>query len=438
MPTIFDAFYVTALAFGSPYFLSKLLINKRFRAGLLQRLGFNQVKNGKHPCIWIHCASVGEVLTAKPLVKSIEKEFNGFEIVLSVNTDTGFSVAEKYFEGKRIFYFPLDLSWVVDKVLNLIRPQFIILIELEIWPNFIIAAAKRHVPVALVNARISGNSAKWYRLFSRMSNTFFKNLLTKENFFCARTQADAARLKELGISESQITITGNMKYDNIVTDISANAKEQLLRLFELEVDERVIVCGSTFEGEEIVLLRVFKDLCAKFNKLRLIIVPRHIERVSDVTKQIESMGFNYAKKSSLDKGEKIASHRDRHNTILVVDTVGELLTIYSIAYCVFVGRSLIPHGGQNVVEPAGLAKPVIVGPHTFNFKEEVGLLKEANAIMIAEDELSLSKTISYLLEHPEESGEIGRRAQLTVTKQMGVVDRNMKILKEHFLKERNV
>jgi len=330
------------------------------------------------------------------------------------------------------------LSWVVDKVLNRLRPQFILLIELEIWPNFIIAAAQRCIPVVLVNARISEKSARWYRLFCRLSNTFFKNLSTEENLFCARTQADAVRLKELGIPEPQISVTGNMKYDNIVTDIPADTKEQLLRLFEIGADEKVIVCGSTFEGEEIILLRVFKSLCTKFDKLRLIIVPRHIERVADIGKQIETMGFAYVKKSLLDKGRKGVSLRYKQDTIIVVDTVGELFAIYSIADCVFVGRSLIPQGGQNMVEPAGLAKPVIVGQHTFNFKEEVRLLREAKAIMVVEDEVSLLKTITYLLEHPEESGEIGRRAQLTVIRQMGVVDRNMNILKEHFLKERAV
>ena len=436
MPTIFDAFYITALAFGLPYFLLKIVINKRFRAGLLHRFGFIPAKTGKKPCIWIHCASVGEVLTAKTLIKSIEKEFDGFEIALSVNTNTGFSVAKKYFEGKMIFYFPLDLSWVVDKAFNRIKPQLILLIELEIWPNFITAAAKKQIPVVLVNARISAKSAKWYRLFCRISGTFLKSLLRKENLFCARTQADAFRLKELGISETQIKVTGNMKYDNIVTDISANTRERLLKLFEIEADEKVIVCGSTFEGEEIILLRVFKNLCVKFGKLRLIIAPRHIERVPDIIKQIASLGFGYAKKSSLDKGKKGAGYKG--HPIIVVDTVGELSTIYSIADCVFVGRSLIPHGGQNMVEPAGLSKPVIVGPHTFNFKEEVDLLKEADAILIVKDEHSLSKAITYLLEHPEESGEIGRRAQLAVTKQMGVVNRNMNILREHFLEERTV
>ncbi len=436
MSTIFDAAYVTALALCSPYFFLKLITNKRYRSGLVQRLGWIDTREREKPSVWIHCASVGEVLTTRALVKSLEKEFNNVDIVISTNTSTGLSVAQRCFHGKRVFYFPLDLSWIVDKVLDAIRPGCVILIELEIWPNFLIAAAKRHIPVALLNARISEKSLKWYRVLCRISKKFLESLVRKENVFCAKTQTDATRLMNLGIPEAQISITGNMKFDNMVTDIPEDAKKRLLRLFEIEEDDKVIVCGSTHEGEEAVILRTFKRLGAKMKKLRLVLVPRHIERTSDVIKLIEFMGLSCALKTWLDKGNKIGKHKDE--TVILVDTVGELLTIYSVADCVFVGRSLVPEGGQNMLEPAGLAKPIIVGPHTFNFREEVQLLREAEAIEIVQDELALFDKMMYFLERPDAAREMGKRAQSVVLKHRGATDRNFKILRNVLLKERIV
>lgn len=436
MPTIFDAVYLTVLAFGSPYIFFKLLKSERYRSGLLQRLGWLDKREKTKPCIWIHCASVGEVLTVKTLVKSLEKEFNAWDIVLSANTNTGLSVAKRHFDGKKVFCFPLDLSWMVNRTLNAIRPRYIILIELEIWPNFLMAAAREQIPVVLMNARISGKSLKWYRVLCMISKRFFKSLARKENVFCARTSLDATRLEKLGIPPAQIHITGNMKYDTIVTTVSEDTKKRLLSLFEVDEEYRVIVCGSTHEGEEAIILNVFKQVCTKVNKLRLVIAPRHVERVPDVINLIETMGLRCVRKTSLDKGSKIGEYKS--DTVILVDTVGELLTVYSIADCVFIGKSLVPLGGQNVMEPAGLAKPIIVGPHTFNFDEEVQLLKESGAIKIVYDESSLFNEIMYLLEHPDDARETGKRAQLAVTKQSGATECNMKILKEILLKERTV
>ncbi|MDO8142414.1 MAG: 3-deoxy-D-manno-octulosonic acid transferase [Candidatus Brocadiales bacterium] len=436
MPTIFDAVYGTALVCGSPYFLSKLIISERYRSGLAQRFGWLGTRKGKNPCVWIHGASVGEILTVKELVKSVEKEFNNLDIVISANTNTGLSVAERCFSGKKIFYFPLDLSWVVGRVLNAVDPAYVILIELEIWPNFLMAVTKKHIPLILVNARISEKSLKWYRVLCKISKGFFESLTNKENVFCARTETDTTRLMNLGIPEAQIFTTGNMKFDNLVTAVPEDTKERLLCLFEIGKDDKVVVCGSTHEGEEAILLRIFKQIRTKVDKLRLVLVPRHIERISEVMKEVESAGLRCVRKTALDKDCKIGGHK--YETVILVDTVGELLNIYSIADCVFVGRSLVPQGGQNMMEPAGLAKPIIVGPHTFNFNEEVQLLKEANAIKIVHGEASLSNELVYLLEHPYDAQELGKRAQSVVMKQRGATERNLKVLRNILMKERAV
>lgn len=436
MSIIFDAVYATALTFGSPYFFLKFITSERYRSGLAQRLGWIDARERARPCVWIHCASVGEIFTVKALVKSIEKEFNNLDIVVSTNTNTGLSVAKQYFDGKKIFYFPLDLSWVVDKALNAIQPSCVILIELEIWPNFLIAAARRHIPVVLLNTRISEKSLKWYRVLCKISKEFFRSLARKEDVFCARTKTDATRLLNLGISDTQIFITGNMKFDNIITDVAEDTKKRLLDLFEIDRDDKVVVCGSTHEGEEGIILNIFKHMSAKIKKLRLILVPRHIERANDVIKLIESVGLRYVRKTWLDKGNKIGKHKEE--TVVLVDTVGELLATYSIADCVFVGKSLVPQGGQNMMEPAGLAKPVIVGPHTFNFYEEVQILRDADAIEIVQNESALLNKMMYFLEHPDEAREMGKRAQSVVMKQRGATDRNLKVLKKILLKERTV
>lgn len=384
--------------------------------------------------MWIHCASVGEVIEIKTLVKYLEKGFNTWDIVLSVNTNTGFCVAEKYFPEKRVFYFPLDLSWIVDKVLHAIHPECMIFIELELWPNVLIAAAERNIPIVLLNARISEKSVKWFRMINKISKKFSEGLTKKENVFCARTGTDAARLMNLGISQTQIRITGNMKFDNIVTEVSEDTKTRLIQQFGIGKQDKVIVCGSTHKGEESILLRIFQRMRKKFKTLRLILVPRHIERADEIITLIKSMELSYIKKTTLDKGNKA----DRHvyETVILIDTVGELSAIYSIADCVFVGKSLVPEGGQNVLEPAGLAKPVIVGPYTFNFHEEVQLLKKADALRIVQDETSLLNAMEYILEHPDDARKVGERAQSVVISQKGATDRNWKVLKKILLKER--
>ncbi len=436
MSTLFDAVYIMALTLGSPYFFLKFIATKRYRSGLSQRLGRINTKKRTRPCVWIHCASVGEVLTVKALVKSLGKEFNCLDIVVSTNTNTGLSVAQRFFDSRNVFYFPLDLSWIADKVLGSIQPICIILIELELWPNFLIAAARRHIPVVLLNARISEKSLKWYRVISKISQGFCESLTRKENVFCARTGADAIRLVNFGIPEAQIFITGNMKFDNIVTDVPEDVKKRLTDLFEMNKNDTVIVCGSTHEGEEAIILKTFRQIKGKIRQVRLVLAPRHVERIHDLVKLIESMGLGWIKKTSLDQGKKIGERK--YETIILIDTVGELLTAYSIADCVFVGKSLVPHGGQNMLEPAGLAKPIIVGPHTFNFHEEVQLLQKADAIEIIQDESTLLNKMTYLLEHPDEAREMGRRAQSVVMKQRGATDRNVKVLRKILLKERTV
>lgn len=431
MPVVFDSFYLTAVTLGAPYIITKMFTSERFRSGLSQRLGWLPTREGSRPCLWVHGASVGEVLTARSLVTTVEESLPGWDIVLSTSTNTGFSVAKKNFEDKLIFYFPLDFSWVDRKALSLLKPNCIILVELEIWPNFMVAAVQRGISVVLVNGRISERSTKVLKTLRLFSRSFSQSLQAPGNIYCVRTQTDATRFLKLGIPEEKVIITGNMKYDNIPLAVPEEEKERLRKSFRISPEDLVIVGGSTHPGEEEILLRVFKTLRATL-PIRLILVPRHIERAQEVEGLIRNMGFPSVKKSLLDKtGDFPTNPRD---TVLVVDTMGELTKIYSLAHCVFVGKSLKGLGGQNVLEPAGLARPTIFGPNMTNFQEEANLLLEADAARLVHNEEELLATAGHLLRTRQEAEAMGLRAQKVVTENRGATLRNLKVL-EKILRE---
>jgi 3-deoxy-D-manno-octulosonic-acid transferase len=428
MPIIFDSIYLTASVLGAPYMLFKMLTSERHRSGLYQRFGIVSERASKKPGIWIHGASVGEIITAKSIVEKIDREFPEWETFISTTTNTGYSVAKQNFSGKPVFYFPVDLSWITRKVLRRIRPSCIILIELEIWPNFLVSVYEENIPLIIVNGRISNKSFKAYRIISRISGAFYNSLTNKMNTYCARTELDAQRFRDLGISSEQVFVTGTMKYDNIPTHINENSKNELADLFRIKDNDLVLIGGSTHEGEEEILLRIFERLSKTYPNLRLIIAPRHIERIKDVSRLIEKMGFFPLLKTEIE--ESNYKWQNAKKEIILIDTVGDLGKIYSLSSFVFVGKSLVPSGGQNMMEPAGLGKPVIFGPHTFNFKEEVDLLLRNEAAKMIETEDELCEAIEFFIKNPEAAKEMGLRAQGVVSEKRGATEKNMDIIRE--------
>ncbi len=428
MPIIFDSIYLTASVLGAPYILFKMLTSERHRSGLYQRFGIVSERTSKKPGIWIHGASVGEIITAKSIVEKIDREFPEWETFISTTTNTGYSVAKQNFSGKPIFYFPVDLSWITRKVLRRIRPSCIILIELEIWPNFLVSVYEKNIPLIIVNGRISNKSFKAYRIISRISGAFYNSLTNKMNTYCARTELDAQRFRDLGISSEQVFVTGTMKYDNIPTHTNENSKNELADLFRIKDNDLILIGGSTHEGEEEILLRIFERLSKTYPNLRLIIAPRHIERTRDVSRLIEKKGFTPVLKTSVDSSNY--SWQNSKKEIILIDTVGDLEKIYALSDYVFVGKSLVPSGGQNMMEPAGLGKPVIFGPHVFNFKEEVGMLLRNEAAKMVETEDELCGTIEFFIKNPEAAKEMGLRAQGVVSEKRGATEKNMDIIRE--------
>jgi 3-deoxy-D-manno-octulosonic-acid transferase len=421
---LLDIMYLVGITLGTPYILLKMSTSERFRAGLLQRLGRIPERKGQRPCFWVHAASVGEVHTAKALINEIEEAFPNYDIIITTNTNTGFSVAKKNFPDKGIFYLPLDLSWIVKRVFSNIRPTCIILIELEIWPNLLITATQQGVPVVVVNGRISQRSVRAYKALNFLSRAFGRALTSTLNFYCARTKADAELLHELRIADERIRVTGTMKYDNILTQQDKTVTDYFIRLFNIKDDYPIIIGGSTHEGEEAALLRVYKALRNKISNLRLILAPRHIERTKVVAKLIKDMGLSCAQKTQLDKG--LTANDD---TVILIDTVGDLAKIYPLASCVFVGKSLFAKGGQNIMEPAGMGVPVVCGPYMYNFKEELQLLQDNKAVKVVNDEQGLLNTIQDFLENPKTAKEMGQRAKRVILENKGATKRNIAILK---------
>ena len=428
MPLIFDSLYLTASLLGSPYLLFKILTSKRYRSGLDQRFGIISERLSSKPGIWVHGASVGEVITAKSIIERIDEEFPEWETFISATTNTGFSVAEKTFLNKNIFYFPLDLSWVTKKVILKKKPRFILLIELEIWPNFLISAFKKNIPVIILNGRISNKSVKAYRTISRISKDFRNSLTSELNVFCARTEFDAQRFRDLGIPGKQIFVTGTMKYDNIPTHIDKNISKELMKLFHIDDDDLILVGGSTHAGEEEILIRVFERLNKVYPNLKLILAPRHVERTREVSKLIEKTGFVPVLKTEAERSGYKWKNTKRE--IILIDTVGDLEKVYSISNFVFVGKSLVPSGGQNMMEPAGMGNPVIFGPHTYNFEEEVDLLLKNSAAKEIETEEELFGTVEFFIRNPDAAKEMGLKAQKVVNEKRGATERNIEILRE--------
>lgn len=428
---LIDIIYFTIILLSLPYILFKVITNKRYRTGFVQRLGFIDKRVTDKPCIWVHGSSVGEVLTSRTLINKIEKTFPKFDVVVSAWTDTGVETAKKKFKDKYSFYFPIDFSFIVKRFFKKIKPDYIILIELEIWPNFFITATKCNIPIIVVNGRISDKSVRFYRKLSFFSKDF-RNSLIDNKVYCARTESDASRFKQLDVSPENINVTGTMKYDNIDTIGNDEQKAYLQNLFGINNDDLVIVGGSTRDGEEEILINVFSVLQKEVCNLRLIIVPRHIDRTNNIIALIKKSGSHAVRKTDLKTKESESLKDNTANTIIVIDTIGELIDIYALADCVFVGGSLSPYGGQNVMEPAGLAKPVVFGPHMFNFEEEAKLLLKNDAAKSVNNESELLDAIRSLLTNPMLAGDMGTRAQNVVVNNKGATGRNLEILKKFF------
>ncbi len=415
MMTLYNILYFLAFIL----YLPVLLIRGKLHAGFIQRFGFLgqelTYRLSQKPNIWFHAVSVGEVLAIVALVDKIRAEHPSRQIVISTVTKTGYTIAQKRFKKEDIvIYAPLDLGWSVGQFIKAVKPEIFVVAETELWPNILNALAKIDVPIVMVNGRISDKSFYRYRRFSFL----FQGVLRRFRGFCMQSAKDADRIIELGGLPKTVAVVGSMKFDDVIFGEPVT-KEQL----GLPCDALVWVAGSTHPGEEKIVLDVFKKLKAKFNSLELIIAPRHIERAEEVC-SIVAQGGNTARRFSSPRSGPARGE------VTVVDTIGNLKSLYRLAEVVFVGKSLLGNGGQNIIEPAFFGKPVIVGPNMQNFAEITDVFLAARAIVQIQEAGELEDAVYRLLSSAEARQALGERALMTIQKNQGATARTQKVLSQ--------
>lgn len=399
-----------------PYYVVKIFTSEKYRVGLMSRLGLIP-RLTSHKKILIHTVSVGEFLGSVSFIYSLKNTFPEYEIIVSTTTLTSNRIAKKKIgDIFKVLYFPLDFSWAVRRFLERVSPDFVVLIETELWPNFLWAAYKKNIPTVVVNGRISEHSFRNYSIWK----SFFRCMCKGIKMWGAQFDRDKNRLVHLGIPSENIFVTGSMKFDSAV-ESAKDAK----KIFEVKPGTLVLAGGSTHSGEEEILLDIYRDIKNSFKNLVLVLAPRHIERVEELEALCDRYGLQSIKRSGL------LQDTDIHNyDVVLVDTMGELISIYNLADVVFIGKSFINGGGQNLLEPAGLGKAVVCGPFMGNFLDITLWLVENKGIIQVKDEKELKEAIIDLLKNPKERVELGNRARNLVFQAAGAVDRNIELVKK--------
>jgi 3-deoxy-D-manno-octulosonic-acid transferase len=421
---------LTALLAAAPWWLWQMATTQKYRKGLGARLGrvpAELVALGRErPLIWLHAVSVGEVLAASRLVDELDGAFPEFQLVISTTTRTGQQLARERFGQSRVFYCPLDLPWAVRAYLNALQPRLLVLAETEFWPNLLNGCFRRRIPVAVVNARISDRSWPRYRLLRKL----WLPILGRLNCVLAQGETDAERLRALGCPPERVHVAGNLKFDVR----AAGEAEATLQLKALSSGLRLIVAGSTLEGEEAALMDAWPHLLEADPQLALVLAPRHPERFAAVEAMLEKSGFSWVKRSGWRAQPVGALKPLRPGEIVLLDTIGELASVYSLAAVAFVGGSLIPAGGHNPLEPAQFGVPIVMGPHFANFRAITESLLAHKAIRIVPQE-DLAATLIDLLQDRAAAVAMGARAREVFASQAGATERTVHALRELLINE---
>lgn len=380
-----------------------------------------------HNAIWVHAASVGEVVAASPIVRELKRQYPEEMVVVSVVTATGHKMAQRIIpEADGHIFFPFDLPVITERIVEIVNPKAIILIETELWPNFLRLAWQKKIPVMMMNGRISDRSMKRYSLIRRYTGKMLRQIRS----FCMQSAFDAKHIIAMGADPDRVVVTGNTKYDQTYATVSEEERKALRKEFRFDGMGPIIVAGSTHSGEEEILMRTFKKLLATHPDARLLLAVREITRAASVKAHIRMHGFSVIRRSEMgtssDNGE---SHQ-----VVILDTIGELGRLYSLADVVFVGGSFVKVGGHNILEPAAHGKPVLVGPYMFNFKEIFELLSKRGACIMAKDEEDFQKQLNDLLADPERMKEMGKQALEVVHENQGATRRNIECFEKLILK----
>ncbi len=417
--SLYSLLLFLALILSAPWWLLQMLRHGKYRTGWSERLGkvpdrlFHEVSPDT---IWIHAVSVGEVLASSRVAEELKAQLPGWRIVVSTTTDTGQKLARERFGVDNVFYFPLDLPFAVRAYLQALRPKLLVLAESEFWPNLLRWAKSSGTAVAVVNARVSDRSLPGYlRLHGLLAR-----VMTNVDLFLAQSDEDARRLVRIGAPADRVHVSGNLKFE-----VKPPAEPAIVSLFGAALEREeigpLIVAGSTLEGEETMLLEMFRPVVSRYPGALLVLAPRHPERFGVVASLLASSGLRSQRRSQWDGAKPIAGG------VFLLDTIGELASLYQFADIAFIGGSLVPHGGHNVLEAAQFGAAILVGPHTENFRDIVEVFRKANALRVVTPE-SLTPSVLQLLESDDEREGLGHNALEVVRSQRGATERTVSAL----------
>lgn len=414
MYSLYTALYALALVIALPYWLIGMLRAGKYRAGLSERFGKVPARlrlpSAGEQSVWFHAVSVGEVLAVNGLISALKEHVPELRVVVSTTTLTGQTLARQRFGAENVFYMPLDLPFAINSVLRAIRPTMLVLAETEFWPNVLRLTKTSGARIVVVNGRISNRSLPGYRRFRR----WLHPVLELIDLFMAQAAIDAERLIAIGAPAERVKIGGNLKFDAKVpteTELSRSLRQVLVP------GQEVLVFGSTVEDEEALLIPCFKALLGDYPDALIVLAPRHPERFDSVTELLHNSGLSFWRRSTWN-GKPIAGG------VLLLDTIGELASIYSLAEIAFVGGSLVPRGGHNILEPAQFAKPILIGPYYENFRAIVDEFVANDAVRIVSSD-QLAANLLHFLRSPEEAASMGNRAASVVAKGRGSVQRTL-------------
>lgn len=416
--------YVGIIALFSPIVLYRALVHGKYREGFKEKfLGHvpelsGPPKNGKR--LWFHAVSVGEVNVLRPLLKLIREEKPDWDCVISTTSLTGMRLAEKlYGEQHRVFYCPLDFSWAVESAMQRIKPDALVLVEQEIWPNLFALAKKHGVKIALVNGRFGESGYRRYKRF----RFFFKPVFEKIDLLAVQSETYAGWFHCVGAHGDAIEITGSMKFDGAQFDRGNAKTRQLAELAGISENDIVFLAGSTQDPEESYALEIFESLAETWPQLKLILVPRHPERFEAVAALLDAKNADWIRRTQLEHAKPGQKKR-----IILVDCVGELGAWWGLTHIAFVGGSMGKRGGQNMIEPAAYGAAVSFGPNTKNFRDIVELLLHNEAAIVVHDQEEMRNFVQQCLEEPPFAEELGRRASTLVQNQLGATRKTLSLL----------
>lgn len=431
---VYNVLFAVGYVLMLPHFLLRMWRRGGYRRGFLQRFGIYAPdiirRLQERQRIWIHAVSVGEVYVALRFMDELRAGDSETAFILTTTTSTGHRIAEdKLPPDDVLLYFPSDFPGIVNRVLNKLKPRALILTECELWPNLIRASKSRNIPIILINGRISDSSYRGYRKLK----VFFSRVVKCIDLFLVQTPTEEERLLDLGADPASIRVMGTAKYD--VAQPGSDGENRALELLEacgINSDSLILLGGSTWSGEESILLDIYERLKKTYKELKLVLVPRHMERRAEVEAEIQKKGLSYVRRSDVNmpEGRTTLRLRSGQADILLVDTTGELKNLYACATVIFVGKSLTNHGGQNIIEPALFAKPIVIGPHMENFPVVVSDFLAANALMQVTDAKGLEEAFRSLLADKDLREAYGRRANAVVQKGRGVVRASVELIRE--------